>query len=1040
MNKLLVAMTTACLVLGAEHASAQGRVVTGTVTSSTGQPLAGVVVTVRGTNVRAVTDADGRYSIQVPAGADRLVFTGQSVTTSDAAISGNTVNVTLAPQAVALEGLIVTALGITQQERAVGTSVQAVRGEELTQARETNLVNALAGKAAGVTVTNAGPQGGSSRIVIRGANSISGNNQPLFVVDGVPIDNSSPRLAGYGGVDYGNAAQDINPNDVESISILKGPNAAALYGSRAANGAIVITTKKGKSATGLGITASSNVTFETPLRLPDYQNEYGQGLSGRFEYVDGNYGGVNDGVDESWGPRLDGSIRKQWFGEGPWVANPNNVRDFFETGRTLNTNVALAANADNASVRLSLNNTNVDGMYPGFGLDRTTVALSGIANLTSRFTANGSVQYINADGENRPGVGYEGDNPMQQFIWFGRQVDMRQLKEAYEQNRGKQMVNWNYSYHNNPYWIALENRNFDNRDRLIGSGSANYRFTDWLNATVRTGTDWYEDRRKRTFAAGTLGGISIGEGGIGANGAYTENIIFQQETNSEFLLSAERDLTSDFSLSANFGGNRRDVRRNSNWVEVNDLSIPYVYNLGNSAAKPYVTDNLTRRRVNSLYGQAQFGFRNFWFVDVTGRNDWSSTLPEANNSYFYPSVSTSFVFTDAFPSFGGSLLSFGKLRGGWTRVGSDADPYMLRAVYSAVDVFNGVPAFAVGNTVPNPDLRPESTEAWEVGADVRFLSDRLGIDATYYDSKTTDQIVRVPISPTSGYTTRVMNAGTMSNKGVELQLSAVPVRMDNGFEWEVIGNYARNRSRVVELAEGVESLVLGTYWSVNVEARAGQPYGTLFGKAYNRDEQGRLIIGSNGRPSAADELQVLGNYNPDWTGSISNRLSYGGLDFSFLVDTRQGGEIFSVTNMFGQYAGVLAETARGRCGGALPACTAETGLIIPGVKADGTPNDIPVSAEAYYQGLYDLHEAHILDASFTKLREVRLGYNIPSNFTRRVGVSGMNLAVVGRNLWLKTDAPHIDPETAFDASNAQGFEFGQLPTARSIGFNVVVTP
>ncbi len=1036
MKKLLVVVTTACLVLGSEQAWAQDRVVTGTVTSNTGGPLAGVVVTVKGTSVRAVTDENGRYTISVPSGAERLVFSGQSVTSQESAISGNTVNVSLSSQALALEGLVVTALGITQQERAIGTSVQSVRGEELTQARETNLVNALAGKAAGVTITNSGPQGGSSRIVIRGANSISGNNQPLFVIDGVPIDNSSPRIQGYGGVDYGNAAQDLNPNDIESVSILKGPNAAALYGSRAANGAIVITTRKGSSATGLGITASTNVTFENPLRLPDYQNEYGQGLFGEFEYVNGKQGGINDGVDESWGPRLDGSIRNQWFGQGPWAANPDNVSDFFETGRTLNTNVALAGSADRANVRLSLSNMNQDGMYPGFKLERTTVALNGVANLTDRFSANGSVQYINSDGRNRPGVGYEGDNPMLQFIWFGRQNDINMLRQAYRDNP-RQMVNWNYNYHSNPYWIALENENFDSRDRLIGGGSATYRFTDWLSATVRSGTDWYEDRRKRTFAAGTIG-IS----GVGSNGAYYEDVYFQQENNTDFLVSADRDLTSDISLSVNLGGNRRDTRRNINNTYVGNLSIPYVYNLGNAADMPIVADSMNRKRVNSLYGQAQFGFRNYLFVDVTGRNDWSSTLPAANNSYFYPSVSTSFVFTDAFPAFGGSLLSFGKLRASWTRVGSDADPYQLSQVYTAADVFNGIPAFAVGNRVPNPNLKPENTESWEVGADVRFLDDRLGFDATYYNSRTTDQIVAVPISPTSGFTTQMLNAGTMSNKGVELQVSAVPVRLDNGFEWEVIGNFARNRSEVVELAEGKEALVLGTYWSANVEARKGEPYGSIRGMRYARDDQGRLLT-SGGFPYSDGVIETLGNYNPDWTGSLNNRFSYRGVDFSFLIDTRRGGELFSVTNMFGQYAGVLSETAAGRC----PydedyeaACAPGQGVVVKGYNADGSPNTTPVSAQDYWQSLYGLHEAHILDASFTKLREVRLGYNVPSSFTQRFGVSGMNLSVVGRNLWLRTPAPHIDPETAFDASNAQGFEFGQLPSARSIGFNVVVTP
>ncbi|HEU0078352.1 MAG TPA: TonB-dependent receptor plug domain-containing protein, partial [Longimicrobiaceae bacterium] len=471
MKKLLMVVTTACLVLGSEHAWAQDRVVTGTVTSDAGSPLAGVVVTVKGTNVRAVTDENGRYTITVPTGAQRLVFSGQAVTSEEAAITGNTVNASLGSQAVALEGLVVTALGITQQEKAVGTAVQSVRGEDLTEARETNIVNALSGKVSGLQVTNAGPQGGSSRVVIRGASSIKGNNQPLFIVDGVPIDNSfptnpiartQPDRVGYGGYDYGNAASDVNPNDIESITVLKGPNAAALYGSRAANGAIVITTKSGKNSRGLGISVTQNVSFEDPLRLPEYQNTFGQGAEGEFEFVDGAGGGNNDGVDESWGPRCDGRMIPQFFSGGapaPFVCQPDNVRNFFETGRTLTTNVALATSNDRANVRLSVTNMDQDGMYPGNELNRLTGALNGGINLTDKLRADASVQYVATDGENRPGTGYDATNVMEQFVWFGRTVDTGRLKQL--RDDADQPFNWNHNYHNNPYWLALVNNNFD---------------------------------------------------------------------------------------------------------------------------------------------------------------------------------------------------------------------------------------------------------------------------------------------------------------------------------------------------------------------------------------------------------------------------------------------------------------------------------------------------------------------------------------------------------------------------------------------------
>jgi len=1035
-------MTTTCLVLGTSQVWAQDRVISGTVTSDAGKPLAGVIVSVKGTNVRAVTDENGRYTITVPTGGSRLVFSGASVAQEEAAISGSSVNVQLTPQAVELEGLVVTALGITQQQRAVGTSVQSVTGEDLTRAPEANFVSALSGKVAGVSVTNAGPQGGSSRIVIRGAASISGNNQPLFVVDGVPIDNASPRITGShgngtrgaGNLDYGNAAADINPNDIESISVLKGPNAAALYGARAANGAIIITTKSGRSTRGLGITASTNITTETPLRLPEYQNQYGQGYGGEFDYVNGRGGGKNDGVDESWGPPCDGRPIRQFFSNGqpaPFVCHPDNVRAFFETGRTVANNVALSVNADRANGRLSITDMRTDGMLPGLELGRFTGAFNGGLRLGDRLSSDASVQYIRNEGENRPGVGYQGSNPMQQFVWYGRTVDTKLLRE-YRREDGSQF-NWNYNYFNNPYWLAYENRNHDNRDRLVGNVAFNYEITDWLTGSIRSGTDVYTEFRQRGYTQGLVGLPYAVQGGL------HEQDLYHQETNSSFMLTADRGLTSDISLQANVGGNRRYSRDRDTYRGTNRLTVDRLFNIGNSAITPTVEESTYEKQINSLYGQAQFGFRNFLFMELTGRNDWSSTLPDESNSYFYPSVSGSFVFSDAFPSLLSGALSYGKVRAGWARVGNDADPYQLASTYLAGTAWAGAPAYSYPNRLANAELRPEETTSVEVGTEIRFFDNRLGLDVTAYRSETVNQILPVQVSATSGFSERVLNAGKISNRGVEVMATVVPVRLGNGFEWEVTANYARNKNQVEELYGDLQTLVLGTYWGLNVEARKGEPYGVLFGNSFKRDEAGNVIVGANGLPIWGDR-KVLGKYDPDWTGGLTNTFRYGGLDFSVLVDTKQGGNVFSVTNMFGAYAGILPETVEGRCGGPnLPAC-ATHGMIVKGVTESGQPNTTRVNAQSYWPYLFQLHEPFVYDASFVKLREVRLGFNVPGAMTNRLRLGSMNVALVGRNLGLWTDMPHIDPETSFDASNVQGLEFGQIPTARSFGINISVTP
>jgi TonB-linked SusC/RagA family outer membrane protein len=1023
----------------------------GTVTDAqSGSPAPGARVMVVGTAIGTVTTAEGRYVLRnVPAGTHtvRAALLDASAQRAVTVPAGGTVTADFAlGSGLLLDELVVTALGITREKRELSTAVQEVSGEELVQGNEPNLVTALSGRVSGVTITNSNVPGGSSRIVMRGANVLpgqGGGNQPLFVVDGVPVSNAAPGYVsgscngctGYNALDYGNIIQDLNPNDIESITVLKGPNAAALYGSRASNGAIIITTKSGRGGTG-GVTASSAVTYDRPLRLPDYQNSYGQGFNGQYRYVNGRGGGTFDDTDESWGPRLDaGASIPQFFSNGqavPWVSNPNNVRDFFETGRTVNTSAAFSYGREGANLRLSVSNLDQEGMYPGFGLRRITAGFNGGADLTSRLSASASVQYINHEADGRPAQGYGPDNVMWQFLWFGRQVDTSVLRERQWNADGTQF-NWNNRWNNNPYWTALVNGNADQRDRVLGNASLTYRFTPWLSGMVRSGTDWYQENRTRTYMAGT-----IGNSGVDANGAFGEDNNFARETNTDFLLTATPAPRGDFEFGAVFGGNRRDNWARSNGVYVRNLVVPGLWDVNNAAVTPSVDDRRSRWAQNSLYGTATVSWREAWFLEATGRNDWSSTLPEGNNSYFYPSVSSNLIFTQLVDV---PFLDYGKVRASWTGGGNDTGPYNLLDPYLADAPFNGQPRYTGSNLLRNLNLRPARTRSWEVGTDLRAVDDRLGLELTFYKEETYDQIVNVQVTPMTGFGARVLNAGQISNRGVELLLSATPVRLGNGLQWDVSANYTRNRSRVDHLTGDLETIVLGTYYSVTSEARVGEPFGVMYGRKYQRDSQGRIVVGTNGLPLTTGPIERLGKADPDWTAGFSTRLAWRGVELSGLLDMRRGGSLYSLTNAYGRRSGVLAETLEGR--ETAHAIADGGGLIVEGVRVvngDTVPNDVRVTAQAYHRGLVNIAEEHTFDASFVKLREVRLGYAVPSRFTRRAGVSALSLAVIGRNLALWTDVPNVDPETAFNASDVQGFEYSQFPSARSIGFSLTVTP
>jgi TonB-linked SusC/RagA family outer membrane protein len=1046
---------------------AQERTVTGQVTAAeTRQPLNAVRVTVKGTLISTVTDREGRFTLQVPANATALEFAYIGFKKAEAAVQSE-MQIALERQAVILEGVVVTALGIEREKRSLGYAAQAMQGGDLVQVPKLNVVNSLQGQVAGVQITDAGPTGGTARIVIRGSSSITANNQPLFIVDGIPIDNSAAgagynRNQGFGGIDRGNAAQDIDPNNIESVTVLKGPNAAALYGSRAQNGAIVITTKSGRVGE-LGVSITSSFTTEQPLRLPNYQNLYGQGFDGQFRWVNGAGSGTYDFADESWGPKLDGRLIDQFTGpQQPWVPHPDNVRNFFRTGTTFNTNMAISRATPTSNVRLSVTSTQVEGMAPGNTIGRLGLTLKGGAAINDRLSTEASLNYVSQDAENRPGTGYDTDNPLQSFIWFGRGHDMEALRhyrcdgsEPTPCRLGGQ-YNWNYNYHNNPFWEQLVNGNGDQRDRLLGHAQVSYQLNDWITATGRVGRDWYRDHRKDVVEFNSL---EDGTYTAPGDGGFNEETIYRAETNADLLVSARRQLTPDLTLDVAGGGNVRENKYQQAGVNVDHLIAPSIFTLDNASGPSAPYDDLQRKRVRSLYGSLTFNYKGYLNVDVTGRNDWSSTLPKGNNSYFYPSVSTAFVFTDAL-NIRNRYLSSGKLRASWTQVGNDTDPYQLTSVLTSQAPWGSTAMFSIPNAMPNLNLKPEQTNAWEVGADLGFFNERVGFVLTRYDRTTKDQIIPVQISATGGYLSRLLNAGKVRNAGWELLLQGSPVRQPDGLHWDVSLNWGKNTSQVRELYGDLQTLVLGNYWGLDIEARGPEngkyyPYGTMFGNGYLRDAQGRWLLDDDGFPQTDPVRRVLGQYSPDWNGGIQNRFSYGSFAMSVLFDGQMGGNIFSTTKWWGEYAGVLASTLRGRENDFYFDSTVvdpgppieyrgkvcDPGFAVPGILPDGSVNgdgvnDVRVCPDDYFHGQYGNHEAGIVDASYLKLRELRLSYQLPASVASRFGFSGGEVALIGRNLFLWSKYDNIDPETAFDASNVQGIEFGQFPTARSLGFSI----
>ncbi len=1066
------------LAIGVIQGAAQVTTVRGIVTTEEdGEPVIGASVIVKGTALGTVTDVNGRFELSgLSPSATRLLISYISLMAKEVAIAPQ-VSVTLKSDTHLLDEVVVTALGISREKKALGYTAQEVKQDALVQGKDNNLLNSLSGKIAGVRITNTQGDVGSSRIVIRGETSIAGENQPLFIVDGIPVDNSQLN-ARSSGRDFKNAIADLNPEDIKTLTVLKGPNAAALYGARAAHGAIVITTKGGdKRQKGIGITLHSSTQVSFVATLPEFQNLFGQGAGGRFSYVDGKGAGVNDGVDESWGPRLDIGLLIPQFdspldADGnrvatPWVSHPNNVRDYFRMGISTNNGISIARGDDKYQFRVGYNYEKQVSIVPDAGTNKTNISLNTDYHLAKWIVVGATANYIVYTAPSLPGSAtpsgsnVRSNSPMLQFLWFGRQVDTNSLKADYTRN-------WNSSYYDNPFWSASYNTQSQERHRLIGDLHAEFRLTDGLHVRFRTSTDWYNDRRKSKVKWGSAGAGS-------PYGSYAEDAYTVKENNTEVLATYIKQLNKNWGIDALLGFNVRNKQYENNYQAAPRLAVADLYTLTNSRDPLTSSNDFYRLRQYGLYGSIQLDYRRWAFLNITGRNDWSSTLPVDNNSYFYPSVTASVLLSEAF-GWRSKAVNYLKIRGGWSQVGADANPYQLATVFTSETAFNGNPLQSSSTIGMNPNLKPEKTSSIEAGFEAAFWDNRLCLDFTYYKTDSRNQILKLATTAASGYTSQVRNAGHIRNRGYEIQLGAVPIQTSKGFRWNLDLNYGANSSKVVKLDD--EGLITSyqLYSSgIQILASVGEAYGTLFGTSYVRDANGNVVVDANGLPKISTTNKTLGKFTPDWTGGISNTFSYRSLSLSFLIDASVGGSIFSNTNKTGKYTGVLANTLSGRDaehGGLwyytdamgnnvrLPESPSysvssdglyyaqvngqstrvyQDGIMVEGVTESGSKNEEVVSAEKYYHRIYSIAEANVYDASYVKLREVALSYRLPRLWTQKLHLQEASVTLTGRNLWtIYKSVPNIDPESALTTGNAQGVEAYSLPTTRSFGVNLSV--
>lgn len=1065
------------------------RTISGTITdANTQEPLIGANITVKNTGQGTTTDIYGNFTLENVKEDDILVVSYIGYAETEHLVGkNNAFKIALREGGIALNEVTVTALGIKRATKALGYAAQEVDGADLSVVKTPNLLDNLTGKVAGVNITQGGSGvGSSSRIVIRGESSLSGDNQPLFVVNGVPISNSNGsngRAQGNLETDYGNGAAEISPDDIASVTILRGANATALYGSRAANGVVLITTKSGQGTKGIGVSVSSATTFERALRIPDYQNKYGQGAGFNFEFVDGFGSGTNDNIDESWGPALDGRLMVQHQsknGEGlragdfalrpdgytdqetyeklPWVPQADNIENFFETGVSTNNNVSITGGNENSNFRLSYSNQYSQGILPNTDLRRNGVNLDlGHRFLDNKLRINANINYINSGSKNRPNNSYGTENIMYLWVWFGRQIPIESLRDYWQPGlEGIQQFNYNYNWHDNPYFTMFENTNSFNKDRILGNINLTYNITNNLSLMLRSGTDVFNDLREGRRAWSTQR-FPLGQ--------YREDKVYFQEINTDFLLQYNKNLNDNLSLVVSAGGNQMTQENRFNQVAANELAVPGIYSFNNSNIPLLQNSFNSKRRINSLYANASIGINNAIYVDLAGRNDWASTLPAENNSYFYPSASVSFIASELFEL--PQDISFAKLRLGYGQVGNDTDPYSLQPYFQFLSNPYGTQLLGTeGNVLPNPNLKPERLTTFEIGTDLRFFGNRLGLDLTYYKNNATDQIISIPVSQTSGFGSKFINAGEIESTGIEALVSIVPVRTKN-FQWETSINFTRARSKVISLTDDLETYEVSNNY-LSVQAQVGQRMGDVYGTGFVLvDPENNEIVTvddvadiesdwghlyKDGFPVRDPNLRKLGNYNPDFMMGMHNRLTWKNISLGFLLDWRHGGVIMSRTLLIGGTSGLVAETAEYDrethtfIGGQTKVSGVST-LDRPGFVEDENGNFVTnteaVSARDFYWSHFNRgnEEVGIYDASFLKLRELSIGYTFGENIASKLGAQRLTFSIIGRNLLLFTENPHFDPETfSYDGNTiVPGVEDMATPSTRSVGFHLGVT-
>jgi len=1010
--------------------------VRGTVSDTEGAPVMGATVLEKGTTNGTITDLNGKYSLQVKNSSAVLTFSYVGMTTLEIPVAGKAqVNVTLSTSAVDIDEVVVTALGISREKKTLGYALQEIKGESLLEARETNIANALSGKVTGLQVIRSsnGPAG-SSKLVLRGYSSLTGDNQPLIVVDGIPVENftgASNNDYWNPSTDMGNGLSDINPEDIESMSVLKGASAAALYGSRAGNGVILITTKSGKKREGLGVTLSSSIGFEQILTTPEMQSSFGQGADGIFD----------NRSSSSWGPQITGQSVTKWDGSASTLQAFNNVQNFFKTGLNLNNNVSFQQQINNTSIYTSLTRTDDQSMIPGAKLTRTNLMTRALAKLgqSQKWTLDTKVQYIQSKAHNRPLSGHNSSNSFRTMYLLPVSMDIRDF--ATPVNDLGTMVWYGGGQQVNPYWSELYNLNDDSRDRFIFHGSLRYDISDWLKAEVKGGADMYTNNTESKQYGGSP---------LGATGRYSMGKNTFAETNYSALITAQKDnLFGKIGGMATIGGNLMKQLSSGISGSSGELEVPNLFSLNNGKNNPSVGESFSTKKINSVYGMLQLNYDGYLFLEGTFRNDWSSSLAAENRSYFYPSVNASWVITDMLNKMDKQTnwLSYGKVRASYAMVGNDLPPYQLYNTYWIGKDPLGNTTAGLGNTLYDKNVLSELIKSLEFGADIRFFNNRLGFDFTWYKSNATRQLINLPMDPLSGFSSKKINAGNIQNKGIELTVNASIIEpAKQSFGWDIQVNYSKNNNTIEELYDDIDVYALGGFDNLQILAHVGGEYGEIWGTTYKRVEDkhspyfGKMILTADGLPQGNTEKKKIGSQVPDALVGVTNTFSYKGLALSFLIDGRFGGEMFSTTNQAMQAAGTAAVTAPGGV---------RNDMTLDGVIASGTdfiPNTKSITTQQYWAtvtgatGNLGIGEANIYDATNIRLRTLQLTYDLPSKLLANTILQRVKVGFSANNLWLISSHMNgVDPESTFaTGTNAVGFENTAPPTSRTYLFNITL--